>query len=403
MKSPIDSKFAGRRNERMILSMLRQHQRLSQSQLCRLAGIGSSTASTIVARLREKQLVLETPGTSTDRGPKPTLIELNPDCRYLFAVEINPSYVFVGLFDFVGQMQDNVQVSLGADHSVECVLELLQRQIQGLAQKHRIAGQKMLGVGVTLSGSVSSKGLVSLSSPLGWHNIPLRNALESRLEMPAFVYSNRVRLLTEFDLNPDLKHKHVLYLNVADGVGSTVSMNGTMMYGAGGRYGEIGHIVVDPNGPTCGCGNRGCVEALISGQALVRKIQHDQLAGIAVGFDAAVHEGAARSAEQILSVWTQLVESGHAYALALRDFVADHLGRIAAAAINCYDPDVIILAGYVLRHFPAYYAAAIQAPMATQVYDSTLRSIEILPAAAGANALILGVAIAALQDAAEHL
>ncbi|HPO69552.1 MAG TPA: helix-turn-helix domain-containing protein, partial [Anaerohalosphaeraceae bacterium] len=82
INSPIDSKSAGQRNEHLILSMLRKHGRLSQSELCRLAGIRSSTASTIVARLREKGFVTERRGSSSKRGPKPILVELNPDYLY---------------------------------------------------------------------------------------------------------------------------------------------------------------------------------------------------------------------------------------------------------------------------------------------------------------------------------
>ncbi|MCI0499110.1 MAG: ROK family transcriptional regulator [Planctomycetales bacterium] len=398
-KVPIDSKLAGQRNERLILSMLRRYDKLSQSQLCRLAGIGSSTASTIVARLREKGFVIETPGTSADRGPKPTLIELNPGCCYLFGVEINPSYLFIGLFNFTEKMIDKIHISLGPDHSVQHVLDLLSVNIPGLLSRTQIDPQKVLGIGVTLSGSVSSQGWVSLSSPLGWKNIPLKENLESFFDFPVFVYNNRVRLLAEFALNPELKSRNVLYLNVANGVGSTVYLNGVLISGASERYGEIGHIVVEAGGPVCGCGNKGCLEAFISGPALASQIHKDFMAGGADCFANAFKEKSTLPLpEEVLSQWSMFIKQKNTYAMALCDFVVNHFSKIAAMLINCYDPDTVILAGYISEQLYDSFEQNIRDRMKKEVYDSSLRNIEIRPAGAGKDALVKGIVNAILQE-----
>jgi predicted NBD/HSP70 family sugar kinase len=133
-----------------------------------------------------------------------------------------------------------------------------------LLNEHNLSPEYILGAGVTLSGSVSSGGIVHLSSPLGWKDVPLRQMLSEHFEFPIALYSNRVRLLAEIAADPELASKNILYLNVANGVGSTVYMNGRLVYGATGRYGEIGHNVIDANGPLCGCGHRGCLEAHIA-------------------------------------------------------------------------------------------------------------------------------------------
>ena len=399
-KSPIDSKIAGQRNERMLLSMLRNQGKLSQSQLCELAGIGSSTASTIVARLREKGYVTETRGTSANRGPKPTIIELNPECRYLFGVEINPSYVFVGLFNFVGELKDKIRIALGTDHSVQHVIDLLTVNIPGLLNRNHLDLSTILGVGVTLSGSVLPDGWISLSSPMGWKNVSLKEELKRFFDFPVFVYSNRVRLLAEFIFKPELESQNILYLNIADGVGSTVYMSGKLIYGATGRYGEIGHIIVDPDGPECGCGHRGCLEAFVSGPALAAKIQQDVQNGRDVCFAEHFSNNEPISTpEEILAQWSTYIQQNHAYATELRDFVADHFSRVAAIVINCYDPDVVILGGYVSSHLHEHLAEAIYERTQCHVYESDLRNINIIPSQAGKDALIMGVANAVLQDA----
>lgn len=396
-KSPIDSKSAGKRNEKLILSLLREHKTLSQTELCRLVGIGSSTASTIVSRLREKGLVIENQGESTRRGPKPINISINPQSAYVIGVEINPSYVTIGLFDFVGNLVDKIRLSLGADHSVEHVTNLLSINLLGILSRHSIPPAKVLGVGITLSGSVCKDGIVSLSSPLGWKDVPLRDLLKSMTPFATFVYSNRVRLLSEIAKDPSLAAKNILYLNVAGGVGSTIYMGGKLVFGATGRYGEIGHTVVDPNGPQCGCGHRGCLEAVISGPALAARIRHDLQSRDSV-LKEKLKENGRLTPEEIIGLWGQAVGEQDPYALELRDFFADHVRRMAAAAINAYDPEVVILGGYVILQFPDYLIEKIRETIPAAVYEDSHREIQILKAGAGEDVLISGVASAVFQD-----
>jgi predicted NBD/HSP70 family sugar kinase len=397
-KSPIDSKSAGRRNEIMVLQMLRKHGPLSQTELCRLAEIGSSTASTIVARLREKGLVIETRGISERRGPKPTLLELNPRSLHVIGVEINPSYLYIGLFNFVGEKEDKIRIMLGQDHSVSRVVELLETNIPDILERNSLDPEQILGAGVTLSGSVTADGRVSLSSPMGWKDVALKEKLAQLFSFPVLIYNNRVRLLAEFAIQPDLASRNLLYLNLANGVGSTVYMNGRLVHGATGRYGEIGHIVVDPEGPQCGCGHIGCLEAFISGPALAGRIRRDFMAGIAPAFASMFAEGTQPNPEDVLSFWARAVQQQDTYSIELREEVAGRFADSAVMSINCYDPDVVILAGYISLLFPDFFAEAIRRRMATGVYDNPLRSIEIIPARAGEDAVIKGVAAAVLQD-----
>lgn len=396
--SPIDSKSAGRRNEIMILTMLRKHGRLSQTELCRLAQIGSSTASTIVARLRDKGLVVETRGLSERRGPKPSMLELNPQSLYVIGAEISPSYLYIGLFNFIGQMKDKTRIPLGLDHSVRHVLELLNRHIPEIINRGKLDLDQILGAGFTLSGSVSADGSISLSSPMGWKDVPLKQKLGELFSFPVRVYSNRVRLLAEFEIEPALEAKNILYLNVANGVGATVYMNGRLMFGATGRYGEIGHTVVDPEGPQCGCGHVGCLEAFISGPALSARIMHDYQQGQAAIFTALLANEKQPTPEELVAFWGEAVKDHDNYAIQLRQEVANLFADAAALAINSYDPDVVILGGYISLLFADFFTIAIRQKMLLGVYDNQLRDIQIIPARAGENAVIKGVAAAVLQD-----
>ena len=396
MKStPIDSKKAGQTNEKLILSLLRKEGPLSQSQLCRLTELGTSTASVIVSRLREKGLILESEGHSKRRGPKPVILTLNPRARFIAGVEITATYCFVGLFDYTMTLIDEIRVVLDEDRSPERVTESLSLNLMGLFQRNQVETDQVLGVGVALSGTVSSMGSVQLSSPLGWKQVPLREMLEERLACPVYVCPTRVRLLAEMAVQTERPFRNVLYLNLADGVGSTAIVDGHLLDGATSRSGEIGHVVVDPEGEPCGCGHRGCLETLISGPALATRIRKGIQAGEAAHL--ATEVDAEDSPETVVGKWGVALRQQDAFAQQICETVTEHLGRAAALAINLYDPDLVILAGYVSEQCWKPLSETLQRFIGTSVYDGDSRKIVIRPARAGEHALMKGAALTAMQ------
>jgi len=394
-KNAIDSKTAGQKNEKLVIELLRDSGALSQAQICENTGLGSSTISYIVGRLREKGLIIEQTGQSTKRGAKPILIDINPAGQFIIGAEINPSYIFVGLFDFTGQLFDNIKVPLNLDHSVENVTGLLEVNAKGILSRNDISKGKLTGIGITLSGSVSKKGLVQLASPLGWKNVPLKELLNCKFECPVDVYTTKVRLLAEMNIEPALSSKNIIYINVANGVGSTVILDGRLVRGSTNRCGELGHIVIEPNGPICGCGQKGCLEAHISGPAIAAKIRKDISSGTETILSGQIDDE--DIPEKVIRKWSTAANKGDKYALSIRDFIADKLSSSAVIAINLYDPDIIILAGYISDTNTDYFAKTIKKKFATDVYDESSRNIKIIPARVKEQALIRGVAAAVLQ------
>jgi predicted NBD/HSP70 family sugar kinase len=395
---PLDSRIAGQRNERLVLSMLREHAELSQSQVCRMIGLGSSTASSIVSRLRDKGLVIETQGESDKRGPKPVLLKINSSSRYVVGIEINPSFIHFGLFDFTANLLDKSKVLLNANYTVEHSISVIAKELRKMISRIDNPGEKLLGIGVTLSGSISPQGTVQLSSTLGWKQVPLKELLELRLKQKVAVYGSRVRLMAEIAMDPELQSRNVVYVNVANGVGATVYADSKLMIGATGRCGEIGHSIADPNGPVCGCGHKGCLETLISGRAIAERIRKDIAAGTKTRLTEWLNKTETNIPEEVVALWGKAISEQDSYALDLRAYVANWLSRAVSQAINSFDPDTIILAGYVCRQSPEYFAESIRHAMNEQVYDLPLRDIRIMDARVGEEALIKGVAMAILQD-----
>ena len=390
---------AGLRNEKLVISLLKEHGEVSQAQLCKLTGLGSSTVSYIVARLREKDLIIEKRGKSSKRGAKPVCISVNPKGQLAVGIEINPSSIVIGLFDFNCELIESIRVPLESQRSVEKVLHLLEINLKGLMSKNGVKENDVIGLGITLSGSVSPDGVFELSSPMGWKKVPLKHLVSARFECPVEVYTTRVRLLAEIASEPELSSKNVLYINVGNGVGSTVIIDGRLIHGATNRCGEIGHVIVEPDGPMCGCGHKGCLEALISGPALGKRIRSD----VAQGIDSILSEIVKDNdvPEDVVGKWGRSLKEGDSYAESISEMVAERLSQLAVVAINCFDPEVVILGGYVSMQCFNCLADAIKKKFITDIYDSLDRSVEIVKAKSGEDALICGVARAVLQDSLE--
>ncbi len=394
-RNPIDSKAAGRRNELLVLEVLRKYGPCSQAEICRLTGLGSSTSSYIVSRLREKHLINEQQGKSFRPGAKPVLVSINPGGCFVVGAEISPSSIFIVLFDFNCSVVDKIRIPLDNDLSVENVVMLLEINLKGLISKHEIPQKKVLGIGVTLSGSISPDGTVELSSPMGWRSVPLKQFLSQKLDCSVDILTTRVRLLAEMYANTELASKNIVYMNVANGVGCTGIIDGELIHGATNRSGELGHVIIDPDGPICGCGHKGCLEAFISGPAIAKKIKQDIDNGQETILSGLID--ADDTAESMVTKWGRAIEQNDSYSLGIRKMVAAHMSRSAAIAINLYDPDVLILAGYVCDKSPQYFADSVKKRFPTDVYNETSRKIEVYHACAGQEALVTGAAIAVLQ------
>ena len=398
---PIGSKNAGLRNEKLVISLLRQHGGLSQAQLCQLAGLSSSTASYIVGRLREKNLITEEQGKSSKRGAKPVIVSLRPRAQVAVGVEIGPNTIFIGLFDFDCTLIESLRAPVGDDRSPERIVSLIEIGVRGLLSKQAVVEQSVLGIGATVSGAISPEGIVQLSSPMGWQNVPLREMLQERFRARVRVYTTRVRMFAEISLLPTGTAQNIVLLNFADGVGASIVENGQMALGATNRAGEIGHVIFDPNGPQCGCGHRGCLEAFSSGPALAARIRDD----INNGTKSILREWIKPddTPKEVVSHLGRALAEGDRYALEIRGLLADFVSRATAIAINCYDPDMLILAGYVIALCPEYLVKATERRFASDVFDHHSRDIKIVVAQAGEEASIRGIATAVLHDAMERV
>lgn len=386
MKKTVDLKDVGAQNEKLVLSLLRRNGAMSQTRLRKLSGLSTSTSSYIIGRLRNKGWINETKGISTTRGAKPVILSINDSGAYAVGVEINPSVVRAGLYDFSATLVERSSAPI-ASAMPEDVADLIETVVKELLIKNKVAEKNLLGIAIALSGTIENNAVVRLGSPLGWKNVDLKYLMDGRFDTEISIYPTVVRLFSEFKLHKD--QENVLYVNAASGVGSVAVVEGRPIGARTGRGGEIGHITIEKNGKLCGCGKRGCLETVIGAGALSAKIKQDIKGGVKTSLTVAKSD----KPEDIMTKWGECVKAGDEYSLELGEFVASKLLKPLADTINITQPEEVILAGSVcLASFDAI-KKILDEKGEEFIYNYNTLNIEVVKAEAGNDALMAGAAM----------
>jgi len=216
-------------------------------------------------------------------------------------------------------------VSRGPEAVVDTILDIA----AGLAETASQLGEKASAAGVVVPGIVDEEhGIAVWSANVGFRDLPLRELVSARLGVPAAL-SHDVRAggVAEARLGAGRGYRHVLFLAIGTGIAGAHVVDGLAFAGAHGAAGEVGHVIVRPGGPVCGCGARGCLEALASAAAI----------GRAYSSRAGVITSAAEVATR--------AEAGEALAVEVWAEAVDALADGLHTTVTLYDPEVVVVGG----------------------------------------------------------
>lgn len=259
-----------------------------------------------------------------------------------------------------------------------------------------LAGEQPAAIGVSFGGPVDfTAGTVRLSHHVpGWENIELRSLLEAQFNAPASVDNDaNVAALGEHRFGAGQGYDSLLYITVSTGVGGGWILNGQPWRGAGGMAGEIGHTVVDPNGPVCLCGKRGCVERLASGPYIAQQVREWLQAQPNQGqvLRSLVNDNLEAITAQLVS---QAASQGDNFAGKALEQAAWALGVGIGNAANLVNPQRFVLGGGVTKAGEDFWNVVLRVARETALPEV---EFEIIPAALGDDAPLWG-AVALAED-----
>ncbi len=221
----------------------------------------------------------------------------------------------------------------------------------------------------------------------GWETVALGDALEPRLGLPVIIENDaNVATLGEFRFGAARGTRYAVYMTISTGIGGGVVVDGTLLTGAGGTAGEIGHMTIDRHGPVCGCGNVGCLEASGSGTSIARRFRE----AVEMGRETTV-AGHKPTAAEI----AEAAQRGDHLAREIFLDAADAIGTGVANAINLFNPDVVVLGGGVSKTGPLLFDT-VEAVVARRALPAAGRSARVVPAALGDDVGLVGALAVAL-------
>ncbi|GAA4897212.1 ROK family transcriptional regulator [Streptomonospora salina] len=337
----------------VVLRAVRTLAPCSRAAVAAATGLNKTTVSSLVADLIARGLLRET-GESAERrvGRPGVMLALDELTIAAIGVEVNVDYLSVVAVDLLERSLITRHIafdarSAGPDACAHRIVEAVRSVADAPALRHRT----LIGLSVAVPGLVDSpRGVVTRAPNLAWRGTPLRSRLEELMEpagpppMPVLVDNDaNLGAVAEYRGGHLARTGDLVYITGEVGIGAGVLMNGELLRGSAGFAGEIGHVRMVEDGPPCGCGRRGCLEALAGIEAILRAALPDRFpagalsrADLADLVDSAVQRATAQDPVAVDALHT----------------AGSWLGRGAATLVNLVNPGAVVLGGYFVPLAP---------------------------------------------------
>ncbi|MEU5694963.1 ROK family transcriptional regulator [Actinosynnema sp. NPDC020468] len=362
-----------RHNSALVLGALSTAPGSSRAAVAAATGLTKATVSSLVDRLIGAGLIAE--GEVEFRlgpGRRGTALHLSPAGPHGLGVEIGVDHITTWLVDFTGHVRRKwVRPGDNRNSAPARVLAKVATAVRAAATEDVPIG----GVGVAVPGLVeAATGTLRVAPNLGWREVDVRDELVRRaaLDVPVLV-GNEANLAALAELRHGVGGRDFVHISGEIGIGAGIVVHGALFEGVSGFGGELGHLPVDPRGPVCGCGSRGCLERLAGQDRIVRAAGVTTVAELLTAL--AGNEKAALAAVRTAARW---------------------LGVALSAAINLLDLPTVVLGG-TYAHLEPWLGPPLAAELSRRVLGAQWSPVRVVASELGADAAVLGAAGSAIR------
>ena len=351
-----DQRLMRELNRLLVLNSVREHEPIARVDIARHTGLSRTTVSAIIDGLLSDGLVREgnTQHAAAGGGRRAILVHFNAAAGVMLGVDMGRSHLTVLLCDLAANILARRSGPFDVDRGPDVCLPWLIAELRALLEQHNVPWSQVVGVGVGMPGPMDA----SLQRPIkpprmpGWDGVDVRGILAGELGVPIYLDNDaNLGALGESRYGAGAGVPDLTYVKVGTGIGGGIVMTGRIYRGSVGSAGEIGHVTVDPDGPLCDCGNRGCLEALAGAHMITR----DAAAGISLRAEGGSHSAdssapalSAHVTSDVADVVTAALK-GDAAALAALNHAGELVGVVLADLVNLINPSLILVGGSVAR------------------------------------------------------
>jgi len=316
--------------------------------------------------------------------------------EYIIAIDIGGSKVLCGILDRSGKILMRSRELTCVTGDPQAVIDQTERMVGEMKLAMGLWEQDILGIGVGVPGPLDYQaGIVEESPNLKWLKYPVREELSKRLGAKLLLDKDtNVAALGEYYYGCNCQCRHLIYITVSTGIGGGIIADRHLLHGQNGGGGEIGHMVVAPEGSQCGCGRRGCLEAMASGLAVAREANALIARGAGQRILASVCPGQPVSAREV----AQAARQGDEEALGLIDRIGRYLGMGIANLVNIFNPERVVLGGGMALGLQDLLLPVIQNEVMNNVFSLHRRSLEIGMTRLGEDIVLAGCAAMVLHS-----
>ncbi len=358
-------------NRRLVLEFIINHPPISRAELAKQLSLTKATISNIVQELLEQHFIQEIGSAQTSMGRKPILLEFNKSYGFALSLEVQPQQIIALVTNLKGEIQELTKTPF---HPQDNLLQHLKDICSFYIKKNPKFKNKIIGISMGIYGVVQKNEI--LFTP--YYPLPcahLKELLQENFQIPVFV-ENEANLSVLGEAAFHHKYKNMIHINVHDGIGMGILVNGRLYKGRDGYAGEFGHTILFPDGKPCPCGNCGCFELYASQKAIL--------------------ESYAKKKKTDAVTITEFLEDYNKHiplANEMMDLFVKYISIGINNIINTFNTDVIVLNSAFSNHIPD-----LNSRILNYLSKHQNRDCKIIPSKLGNFSCLLGGARVSIEN-----
>lgn len=377
-----------------ILDLIRSGGTVSRIELSDSSGLTPTSITRMVKSLIEAGLVIETGFGDATGGKRSSLLEINPQARYAVGLSLDDSRLTYVVTDFAGDVVGHLYSRGIEGEAPREVMERVAEEVGGLIRELGIPVADVVGVGVAGAGLDIGGGAERRSVTADeWESFAVQEALEASSGLPVVRDNDAAcAALGQFWVGRIPATQDFATLYMSNGFGLGLVTGGTLSRGSSSNVGEIGHMILDIDGPECWCGSRGCLEMLAAPRAIVALAMQDAELASSLGLDGGDH-----ALRRDFDAIARAAASGNEGCVALIERSARYVAAAVLSVVNLLDPDRVYLAGPGFADAGSLYVDTIRSVVTRYARTRAIHEVSIELSDPGVDAAAIGAATLALQ------
>lgn len=366
---------------------------LSRVELARIVGLSPQTISNISRRLLDQELIVEAGKEGTGPGKPRTILRLNPSGMYAVGVHLDPAVITFVVLDLLGDVVRHSRMATpGGDPAA--VITGIAQEIKTLIEESGVDQSRIAGLGVAVPGPIDLDEGSVVEPPLltRWNRVRIREALTEATGLETLVDKDVTSAaVAETWVGGASGAGSFVFMYMGTGIGCGIVLNDEVVRGTSGNAGEIGHIIVDPDGPSCDCGLRGCVKSSCIPQVLVAEAE---AAGVLDGHG---DESDGPEVQERYAMLCDKADAGDAKAIAILEKSAVLVARAVSVVTNTLDVERVVFGGPFWGRMSKYFLDRVPGLIADNSAAGMIHGIDVVGSGVGEDVGAIGAACLVLE------